>query len=186
MDIIRMNVQLKQEEIDMIVTALQYVFNKKLDMVKRNRDVLTQSEINELLNSANEYDDLSAFIQNKTQNYKNGMKVVFISHPISVNIKNQFAVKENLEKLAEIIREINLAEPNVVPFAPYYADCIALDDKNEDERERGMRNSEALLRSGLVDEMRLHGEFLSYGMEQEMKLALELGIPVKRYLEDES
>lgn len=178
-----MNLKVTSEEIDMIVTSLQYVYNKKLDMVKMNRNILNQPEINELLNSANEYDDLSALIQNKQQNYKQPMRIVFIAHPIGVDICNQYAVEKNLEKLAEIIREINLAEPNVVPFAPYYADCVALDDKNEDERERGMRNSEALLRSGLVDEMRLYGEFLSYGMEMEMNLAKELGIPVRDFLD---
>ena len=100
------------------------------------------------------------------------MKIIFISHPISGDVTN------NLERIRLIVREINLNEPDIVPFAPYWLDCHALDDSDPEQRERGMRNNTALLRSGIVTEMWLFGDRISTGMEAEVQLALDLGIPV--------
>lgn len=50
------------------------------------------------------------------------MKIVYIAHPISGNIKS------NLESIRQIVREINLYNDDVVPFAPYWLDCHALND----------------------------------------------------------
>ena len=104
------------------------------------------------------------------------MKVVYIAHPITGNIK------KNLKSIAEIAREINLNEPDVVPFAQCFLDCHALNDDIPEERERGIKNDIALMEKGFIDEVRLYGNRISEGMKQEIELAHKLNIPVKDYL----
>ena len=101
------------------------------------------------------------------------MKVAYIAHPISGDIKG------NLKKIEVIGRQINLDEPEVVPFAHYFFDCYVLDDDIPEERERGIKNDIALMRKGFIDEVRLYGNTISRGMTHEVNLALELGIDVK-------
>lgn len=101
------------------------------------------------------------------------MKVVYIAHPISGNIE------KNLLKVKIIARKINMKEPDVVPFTPYYLDCIALDDNNPVERERGIKNDIELMKRGFIDEVRLYGNRISKGMRAEVKLAIQLGITVR-------
>lgn len=98
------------------------------------------------------------------------MKIAYIAHPISGD------VAANLSKIVDIVREINLNEPNTVPFAPYYLDCIALNDDVPEERRRCIRNDVELFKRGFIDEVRLYGECISKGMHHEIKLAKELGI----------
>ena len=100
------------------------------------------------------------------------MKIAYIAHPISGDPKG------NLEKINKIIRTINLSEPNVVPFAPYYADIMALDDNIPEERERGIKNDIELMKRGFIDEVRLYGDRISNGMLAEVKLAIRLRIDV--------
>lgn len=100
------------------------------------------------------------------------MKVAYIAHPISGDIK------KNLERIKEIARKINLKEPDTVPFAPYYLDCIALDDDNPFERRRGIMNDTELLKRGFIDEVRLYGSKISNGMLAEIQLAQSLGIEI--------
>lgn len=100
------------------------------------------------------------------------MKIAYIAHPISGDIKY------NLERIVQICRTINLEEPEVVPFAPYYLDCIALDDNNPEERSRGIKNDTELLKRGFIDEVRLYGNKISRGMLAEVKLAIKMNIPV--------
>lgn len=100
------------------------------------------------------------------------MKIVYIAHPIGGDVAN------NLADLRRIIRKINLETPNIVPFCPYYADVVSLDDNNPEERERGLRNDIALIKSGVVHEMWLTGKHVSAGMDMEKDLAMYLGIPV--------
>ena len=100
------------------------------------------------------------------------MKVAYIAHPISGNIK------DNLEKIAKIGREINLNEPDVIPFAHYFFDCYSLNDAIPEERARGIKNDVALFRKGFIDELRLYGDRISHGMAEEIKLAFELGINI--------
>ena len=94
-------------------------------------------------------------------------KVVFIAHPISGDVKG------NLEKIANIIRNINILRDNVIPFAPYFSDCVALNDKNKWERERGIKNTEYFFRLGIID-----GDVITNGMKSEILLAKELNIPI--------
>jgi hypothetical protein len=104
-------------------------------------------------------------------NTKN-MKIAYIAHPISGDITG------NIQKILNIVREINLTKPNVVPFVPYLADLLAMDDNRPDERERGIDNDIAILGSKMVNELWVYGHRISNGMEAEIKLALELNIPV--------
>jgi len=101
------------------------------------------------------------------------MKIVYIAHPI----KSENWL-ENINRVIQIVRDINLKEPEVVPFAPYIVDCYALDDGLPDERERGIKNDTALFEKGFIDEVRLYGDRISPGMAAEIKLAIELGIVV--------
>ena len=100
------------------------------------------------------------------------MRIAYIAHPISGDISG------NLEKIRQIVREINLNEPDVVPFAPYWLDCHALDDNIPEERERGIKNGLRLFQAGIIDEVRLYGDRISNGMKAEIEMAESLGIPV--------
>jgi hypothetical protein len=101
------------------------------------------------------------------------MKVVFISHPISGDVLT------NLIEVENIVRDINLMEPNVVPCAPYYVDCVALDDDLPEERKRGINNSVELIKRGLYDEIRLYGHSgITDGMMREVMAAKSVKITI--------
>lgn len=100
------------------------------------------------------------------------MKIAYIAHPISGDIEG------NLKKIRAINRTINLEEPDVVPFAPYYLDCVSLDDNVLEERERGIKNDIELMKRGFIDELRLYGDRISNGMLAEIKMALKFNVPV--------
>lgn len=104
------------------------------------------------------------------------MKIVYIAHRISGDIE------ANLADLRRIIRRINTESPTIVPFCPYYADVVSLDDNVPAERDRGIANDTAIIRSGMVQEMWLTGDKLSRGMKAEKELAEELGIPVHDFI----
>lgn len=100
------------------------------------------------------------------------MKVCYIAHPISGDIE------ANLADLRRIVRKINLEYPATVPFVPYYVDIVSLDDNIPAERERGIKNNTHIIQSGIVDEIWLTGNKISYGMKCEQQLANTLNIPV--------
>ena len=100
------------------------------------------------------------------------MKIAYIAHPISGDIKG------NLEKIRQIVREINMKEPNILPFAPYWVDCHALDDTIQKERERGIKNDCEFFVRKSFDELWLYGNNISNGMIEEVKLAHKMNIPV--------
>jgi len=100
------------------------------------------------------------------------MKVVYICHPVSGNVPN------NIKKILNIVRDINLTMPDVVPFVPYLADILALDDDKPEERERGIRNDIAILGFGIISELWIYGRKISKGMEDEIELAYVKGIPI--------
>jgi hypothetical protein len=100
------------------------------------------------------------------------MKIVYIAHPISGDVNG------NLEKIRLIVRAVNLTFPDVVPFVPYYADCLALDDGNTDERARGIRNDREFFLQGIINEVWLFGPTISGGMHAEVALANSLNTPV--------
>jgi hypothetical protein len=100
------------------------------------------------------------------------MKIAYIAHPVSGDVSG------NIEKILKIVREINLTMPDVVPFVPYMADLLIMDDNIAAERERGIGNDIAILRSGMVNELWVYGHKVSGGMRAEIELAFELNIPV--------
>ena len=100
------------------------------------------------------------------------MKIVYIAHPISGDIEG------NLAKIRKIVREINMTMPDVVPLVPYYADIVSMDDNIPEERERGIKNDTAVLKSGIIMELWLFGDKISKGMQAEIVIAEKEGIPV--------
>lgn len=100
------------------------------------------------------------------------MKVAYIAHPIGGDVEN------NIKKVIQICRDINLNHPDVIPFVPYLCDLYALDDSKPQERERGIKNDIALLKKGFIDEIWLYGDRISNGMRAEINICHELGIKV--------
>jgi len=100
------------------------------------------------------------------------MKVVYIAHPISGDIEG------NLKSIRKIVKHINLSDSSVVPFVPYYVDVVSMDDNYPKNRKRGIQNDKELFSRKVIDEVWLYGDYISRGMQQEIKLAKELGIPV--------
>lgn len=121
-------------------------------------------------------------------------KIVYVAHAISGDIE------ANLADLRRILRIINMDNhiptvgitggfisqvydfSDITPCAPYYADIVSLDDNNPIERKRGIENDTALLESGIFQEVWLTGSVISFGMREEVKLAVKLGIPVVNYI----
>lgn len=101
------------------------------------------------------------------------MKIAYIAHPVGGDVKT------NIERILEIVRLVNLTEPDVEPFVPYLADIMAMDDSNPDQRKRGMKNNEAMFGELMIDELRLYGDRISEGMKTEIQIAVSCGIPVK-------
>lgn len=100
-------------------------------------------------------------------------RIAYIAHPIGGD------VEDNLKSLRRVIYNINKYEKDTVPFCPYYADVVSLDDNDPLQRARGIENDMAILkRPGMVDELRLYGERISDGMKDEIMVAVNMGIPV--------
>jgi hypothetical protein len=100
------------------------------------------------------------------------MKIAYICHPIGGN------TAKNIQKVTKIVRDINLTMPDVVPFAPYIADVLALDDDDPEERDRGLQNCTEILKSGMVNELWIYGKRISPGMQTEIHLAYVMEIPI--------
>lgn len=100
------------------------------------------------------------------------MKIVYIAHPIGGD------VQANLKDLRRIVKLINETFDDVVPFIPYYADVVSMDDSVSDHRNRGIKNDMAIFEKRCMDEVWLCGDRVSTGMMAEMMKATELGIPV--------
>lgn len=100
------------------------------------------------------------------------MKIAYISHPVAGDVEN------NIIKILNIVREINLTEPDIVPFVPYLADIQALDDSNTEERDRGFKNIAQMFRRKSFDELRIYGNKITAGILIEINLSLENRIPV--------
>ena len=100
------------------------------------------------------------------------MKIVFIAHPISGDVKG------NLKEIIDIVRYINITYPDVVPFAPYWVDCHALNDDIPEERQRGIKNDTEYFNRKAFDELWVCGDIISTGMKNEIEFASKLGIPI--------
>ena len=99
-------------------------------------------------------------------------KIVYIAHPVGGDVKT------NLDKVATIARVISIKERHVIPVAPYYLMCHALDDNNPEERKLGMEMTLAYIKYAKVTELRLYGNKISAGMWKEIELAEHLGIKI--------
>lgn len=97
--------------------------------------------------------------------------ITYICHPISSD------PAANLIKLKHIYRTLSLQD-EVVPFIPYVATVVALDDSVHHERSIGFSHNEAIFRSGIIDQLFLYGTHISAGMRIEIGWARELNIPV--------
>lgn len=106
--------------------------------------------------------------------------IAYIAHCIGATADS--TIEENLADLRRIVRHINLTMSTVLPFVPYYVDVVSLDETNPVERERGISNNMAILRSGVVQELWLTGPRLSPGMRAERQLALDMKIPIMDYI----
>ena len=100
------------------------------------------------------------------------MKIVYIAHPIGGDVDN------NIKKVIAICRDVNLTEPDIIPFVPYLSDLYALDDSKPEERERGLKNGLSLLKRGFTDEIWLYGDRISNGMRSEVEICNQVGIKV--------
>jgi hypothetical protein len=99
-------------------------------------------------------------------------KVVFLAHAVAGD------VDRNLANLRSIVAKIHKSDFLVLPFVPYYADAVSLNDNDTHDRVRAIQNGHYILASGVVDELWLCGNYITPGMEAEKKLADRLGIPV--------
>jgi hypothetical protein len=140
---------------------------------------LTGKQIERIINWLNGYDhikDTSLPVRFKEAFGREAIslqeKIVYIAHPVAGDIMG------NIEKIMAIVRQINLSGKNVIPFAPYLQDLLALDDHKPDERAIGIRNSIAIIKSGIIDELWIYGPIISGGMRGEIELAYELDIPI--------
>lgn len=104
-------------------------------------------------------------------------KIVYIAHPIGGDIQ------ANLADLYRILRILNTDElevfGDIVPFAPYA--MTGLDDNVALERKIAMNNNEALINTGVFDELWLTGDKISLGMREEIKLFRSLGKTIVDY-----
>lgn len=101
------------------------------------------------------------------------MKIVYICHPISGDVEG------NVEKIKKIIRHINMTTPDVVPFAPYLGDILAMNDAVPSERARGIKNDKVFFERKIIDELWVCSNTITSGMDAEIKLAEKLGILCK-------
>ena len=100
-------------------------------------------------------------------------KIVFICHPVRGD------VKKNVESAVKIMKEVHTMD--LLPLAPYLESLYYLDDKIENERDLGMRVGFEIIRKGFFDELWVCGPRISEGMEMEIKICLERGIPIVCY-----
>lgn len=114
-----------------------------------------------------------SFLMEEASEKKNKKEVAYIAHPIGGNVKS------NIKKILKIVRDINLNEPGVIPFVPYLADVMALDDNIEAQRERGLQNDFYYILHKVPTVIRLYGPRISAGMTREIYAAISVDIPIR-------
>jgi hypothetical protein len=102
------------------------------------------------------------------------MKIIYLMHSIGGDVEN------NIKDILRIVKKINLEFSDIVPFVPYLADVLALDDNNEVYRKRGIKNDKEIItrNRNIIDEAWLTGDKISKGMKDEIKLFRQNRIPV--------
>lgn len=104
------------------------------------------------------------------------MKTIeYIAHPLGGDVDG------NIKKVLEIIKTINLNEPDVVPFAHWIVDAQAMDDNDAGQRRKGIGNDMAIIEHLKFDACRLYGDRISSGMADEAKTFHAMGVPVRAY-----
>lgn len=98
------------------------------------------------------------------------MKTVFIAHPVAEDIQG------NVEKILAICKQSHNKE--IVPVAPYLVSLQYLNDDITEDREFGIDANFEVFHRKYIDELWLFGDRISSGMQEEVKLARELNIPV--------
>jgi hypothetical protein len=106
----------------------------------------------------------------RSERKRSMVKTVFVAHPISGDIKG------NIKKVLAICEEIHSEE--VIPVVPYLVSLQYLNDEVVEDRELGMAANHECFHRRYVDELWLFGDKISFGMEGEIRLAQELGIPI--------
>ena len=99
------------------------------------------------------------------------MKLIYLAHPIGGNVSG------NIMRLSRIIRYINLKHHDIIPFAPYISDLLAMNDGDESERSRGFMNNRHYFDHKIIDALWICGNITS-GVAAEMNWALQNKIPV--------
>jgi hypothetical protein len=97
-------------------------------------------------------------------------KIVFIGHPIGGDVKG------NVERVLAICEKVH--REGIIPAAPYLVSLHYLNDEVIEDRALGIEANYVCFERGLVDELWLFGDRISSGMEGEILLAVELGVPV--------
>ncbi len=106
----------------------------------------------------------------------NEKKLVFIGHPIAGDIEG------NIKKVLNVCIKVHTKE--IIPVAPYLVSLQYLNDEIHEDRALGVEANLECFHRGYVDELWLFGDRISSGMEQEIKLAQELSIPIVPQTED--
>lgn len=101
------------------------------------------------------------------------MKIIFVSSPLKGDIKNN--IRRAIEYSKFVYKEGH------IPLAPHTIFTMFLDDNVKEEREDGMKLGIGLLK--VCDELWAFGDILSQGMLEEIKIAKEMGIEVRRFNE---
>jgi hypothetical protein len=99
-------------------------------------------------------------------------EVAYIAHPIAGDVYG------NIQEILKIVNEIYVNEPGVTPFTPYLAGIMTGTEDTPETRERGLKEDEFYISSGIVTSVRLYGTKISSGMEREINRAHELGVQV--------
>jgi len=98
-------------------------------------------------------------------------KIIYIAHPIGGD------VKANIKSILATVRDLSIKN-EVIPFAPYIVDVMALDDEDAEQRSIGFYHNWIHFHHGIIDEVWLYGGRISSGMQTEIDWAKELNIPV--------
>lgn len=96
---------------------------------------------------------------------------VYIAHPIGGDVAN------NLFEVAKITRQLAF-ESDIIPVAPYFLYCHALDDNDMAERIKGMELGLEYIKNSTNLEIWLYGKRISNGMATEIEVAQFYGFPV--------
>lgn len=99
------------------------------------------------------------------------IKTVFIAHPIAGDIKG------NTKRVLAICEQIH--SETIIPVAPYLVSLQYLNDDAVEDRELGILANLECFKRRYIDELWLFGSRISIGMEEEVRLAVKLGIIIK-------